>query len=171
MCHNPSLGLATKARACKGAGQERGPKVWESVRMNTHTPKWISIIGSWSPVGLLKLQRVIARVKTPRLVKFFISLKNYWNLDVQNGLTWPIWTSATQVMAKRRVVSQTNNLTPDHRKSWIDSILLWCAPKFLVRFKVGPTMLKSGSGWNLLSLPASNTKGGERGVLKAPGLD
>ncbi len=32
-------------------------------------------------------------------------------------------------------------------------------------------MLKSGSSWNLVSLLASNTKGGERGVLKAPGLD
>jgi hypothetical protein len=35
----PCLGLATKARACKGVGQERSPRVWESMRMNTHTPK------------------------------------------------------------------------------------------------------------------------------------
>ncbi len=47
----------------------------------------------------------------------------------------------------------------------------WCAPKFLVRPKEGPTMLKSGNSWNLVPLPASNTKRGERGVLKAPGLD
>jgi hypothetical protein len=47
----------------------------------------------------------------------------------------------------------------------------WCAPKFLVRPKKGPTMLKSGNSWNLVPLPASSTKGGERGVLKAPGLD
>ncbi len=32
-------------------------------------------------------------------------------------------------------------------------------------------MLKSGSIWNLVPLPASSTKGGERGVLKALGLD
>jgi hypothetical protein len=32
-------------------------------------------------------------------------------------------------------------------------------------------MLKSGSSWNLVPLPASSTKGGERGVLKAPRLD
>jgi hypothetical protein len=44
-------------------------------------------------------------------------------------------------------------------------------PKFLVRPKKGPIMLKSGNSWNLVSLPASNTKGGERAVLKAPGLD
>jgi hypothetical protein len=44
-------------------------------------------------------------------------------------------------------------------------------PKFLVTPKKGPTMLKSGSNRNLVQLPASSTKGGERGMLKAPGLD
>ncbi len=32
-------------------------------------------------------------------------------------------------------------------------------------------MLKSGSSWKLVPLPTSNTKRGERGVLKAPRLD
>ncbi len=32
-------------------------------------------------------------------------------------------------------------------------------------------MLKCKTNWNLVPLPASNTKRGERGVLKAPGLD
>ncbi len=40
----------------------------------------------------------------------------------------------------------------------------WHTPKFLVRPKKGPTMLKSESSWNLVSLPASNTKGGVRGA-------
>jgi hypothetical protein len=31
-------------------------------------------------------------------------LKRFWNLDVWNGLTWPIWTFETQDMAKRRVI-------------------------------------------------------------------
>ncbi len=44
-CRNPNLGLATKARACKGVGQEGSPRVWENVRMNTHTPKWAPILG------------------------------------------------------------------------------------------------------------------------------
>ncbi len=39
------------------------------------------------------------------------------------------------------------------------SHLDWCAPKFLVRPKVGPTMLKSRSDGNLVSLPVSSTKG------------
>jgi hypothetical protein len=47
----------------------------------------------------------------------------------------------------------------------------WRALKFLVRPKEGPTMLKCGSSWILVPLPASSTKGGERSMLKAPGLD
>jgi hypothetical protein len=47
ICHNPSLGLTTKVRACKVAGQEGSPgvtfHVLESVKecegMNPHTPK------------------------------------------------------------------------------------------------------------------------------------
>jgi hypothetical protein len=77
-----------------------------------------------SPLGLLKVQHSIAKVKTPRIGAFFISLEIYWSVDVQNGLAWPIWTSETQVMAKRKVGSQTGNLTPDHGKSRIDPIPL-----------------------------------------------
>jgi hypothetical protein len=63
-------------------------------------------------------------VKTPLLEDFFISLERYWNLDVQNGLAWPIWTYATQVMAKRKAGGQTGNLTPNHGKLGIDPIPL-----------------------------------------------
>ncbi len=48
---------------------------------------------------------------------------------------------------------------------------MWRAPKFLVRPKKGPTMFESESSWNLVPLPASSTKGGERGMLKASKLD
>jgi hypothetical protein len=49
MCRNPSLGLATKVKACKGASQEGSLKVTshapgnvgECEGMNPHTPKWI----------------------------------------------------------------------------------------------------------------------------------
>jgi hypothetical protein len=83
-----------------------------------------SHLGSWSLGGLSKLQRAIEKVKIIRLEEFFISLKTYWNLDVQDGLAWPIWTSSTQVMAKRKAGSQIDNLTPDHGKLGIDPILL-----------------------------------------------
>ncbi len=52
-CHNPNLGLATKERVGKVAGQERSPGVTphapESVGkcegMNLHTPKGVSTLG------------------------------------------------------------------------------------------------------------------------------
>jgi hypothetical protein len=88
----------------------RNPYFEESVRMRLTHPEWE--LGS--PPGLPKLQSSIAGVKTPRIVAFFISLEIYWNVDVENGLAWAIWTSVTQVMAKRKVGSQTNSLTPDH---------------------------------------------------------
>jgi hypothetical protein len=57
-CHNPNLGLATKARACKGAGQEGSPGVTshapgsakECEGMNPHPPKWTPILGVGVPV-------------------------------------------------------------------------------------------------------------------------
>ncbi len=33
-CHNPSLGLATKARACKVTGQEGSPRVTSCAHEN-----------------------------------------------------------------------------------------------------------------------------------------
>jgi len=78
--------------------------------------------GLGSPPGLPKLQSWITRVKTPRIGVFFISLESYESVDVENELAWAIWTSAAQVMYKRRAVSQTGNLTPDHQKSRIDPI-------------------------------------------------
>jgi hypothetical protein len=45
--------------------------------------KW----GFGSPLGFPKLHSSIARVKTPHIKAFFISLKNYQNVDVENGLT------------------------------------------------------------------------------------
>jgi hypothetical protein len=44
--------------------------------------KW----GLGSPLGFPKLQSSIARVKTPLLEAFFISLKIYQSVDVENGL-------------------------------------------------------------------------------------
>jgi hypothetical protein len=62
----------------------------------------------------LYLQRAIVGVKNQWLEEFLISLESPWNVDVQNGLASPIWTSKTQVMAKKRAGSQIGSLTPDH---------------------------------------------------------
>ncbi len=81
-----------------------------SVRSSLTFPK----MGLGSPSGLLKTQRVIAGVKTPRIKAFFIPLERSWSVNVQNDLAWAIWTSTAQVMVKRRARSQIGNLTPDH---------------------------------------------------------
>jgi len=58
------------------------PHFWKSVRMTLTLSKW----GLGSPLGFPKLQSSIARVKTPLLEAFFISLKIYQSVDVENGL-------------------------------------------------------------------------------------
>jgi hypothetical protein len=78
MCHNPNLGLMTKARACKVAGQEGVQRVWghepSHSQVNSHC-------GSWNPNGFSNLQRAIAGVKTHQLEEFIISLESYWNFS------------------------------------------------------------------------------------------
>jgi len=71
-------------------------------------------LGLGSLLGLSKIQSSIVGVKTPYIGMFFISLKRYQSVDVENGLAWAIWTFAAQVMAKRRAESQISSLTPDH---------------------------------------------------------
>jgi hypothetical protein len=46
-------------------------------------------LGLGSPSGLLKLQSLIAGVKTPHIEVFFISLESYQSVDVENGFAWP----------------------------------------------------------------------------------
>jgi hypothetical protein len=70
--------------------------------------------GVFCPPGLLNVQSSTARGKTPRLGVFLVSLESSRSVNVQNGLALVIWTSAAQVMGKRRAGSQTGSLTPDH---------------------------------------------------------
>jgi len=56
------------------------------VKITFTLPKW----GLGSPSILSKLQSSIAKVKTPRLEAFFISLESYRSVDVKNGLHEPI---------------------------------------------------------------------------------
>ncbi len=71
--------------------------LWESVRMKLTLSKWR--LGS--PPGLPKLQSSIVGVKTPHIGVLFVSLECYQTVDVENGLTWAIWTYAAQVMTKK----------------------------------------------------------------------
>jgi hypothetical protein len=92
------------------------PHFEASVRMRLTLPK----VGTWSPPGLPWLQSSIAEVKTPQLELFFIPLESSRSGDVENGLSWAIQTYTARVMVKRRAMSQTGSLTPDHKKSRID---------------------------------------------------
>ncbi len=85
------------------------PHFWKNVKM-THTLE----MGLGSPPGLPKLHSSIAGVKTSRLEAFFMSLESYGSVNVENGLAWAIWTSAAQVMAKRKAGNQIGNLIFDH---------------------------------------------------------
>jgi hypothetical protein len=49
-CRNPSLGLATKARAWKVVGQEEARECKKCEWMNLHTPKWTPILGIGIPM-------------------------------------------------------------------------------------------------------------------------
>jgi hypothetical protein len=60
-------------------------------------PLW-ELESEWTP----KFLDNITGVKTHWIETVFISLKSSWNLDVWNGFAWPIWTSETQVMVKRK---------------------------------------------------------------------
>jgi hypothetical protein len=64
--------------------------------MTLTRPKW----GLGNPLGLSKLQSLIAGVKTPRIGVFFISLESYESVDVENEIAWAIRTFAAQVCFK-----------------------------------------------------------------------
>jgi hypothetical protein len=94
-------------------GECRNPHFEGNVRSPLTLPK----MGLGSPPKLSKTQSAITGVKTPCIEVFFILLQSSWNLDVQNGLAWAIWTFAAQVMGERRAgsqTSQTGSLTPDN---------------------------------------------------------
>jgi hypothetical protein len=59
------------------------PHFEANVRMKFTFPK----VGTWSPPGLPKTQSLIAGVQTPHIELFFIPLKSFRSVDVQNGLT------------------------------------------------------------------------------------
>jgi len=65
----------TKAKGLQGCGPRLSPGVTfscprECKKVNSH-------VGSWSPDGLLNVQRVITRAKTQCLEEFFIPLEIY----------------------------------------------------------------------------------------------
>jgi hypothetical protein len=74
------------------------PHFGASVRMRLTLPK----MGTWNPPGLPQLPSSRAEGKNPGLEVFFISLERSWNVNVENGFAWAIWTSAAQILVERK---------------------------------------------------------------------
>jgi hypothetical protein len=121
-CCNPNLGLMTKARACKGVGQEGSPRVTshalgnvgECEGMSPHTPKWAPILGVRVQMDSQIFKERLQGSKIIKLKSFF-----YINgkLLERRCLKWACMTHLdikTWVMAKRRAEGQIINLIPDH---------------------------------------------------------
>ncbi len=85
VCRNPSLGLTTKARGCKGVGQEWSPgitfhapkNVGKCEGMNPHTPKWTLALGV---VVLMDSQIFKGRLQGSKLIALKISLYHWKDL-------------------------------------------------------------------------------------------
>jgi len=95
-CHNPSLGLATKAKglqSCTLRGKPKShtacsrecKKVWGNEPSHS---QGTSHFGRWSSDGLPNLQKAIAGVKTQCFEEIFIALESSWacitHLDIWN---------------------------------------------------------------------------------------
>jgi len=82
-CYNPSLGLTTKARAGKGAGQEWSPEITFHVLgsvgkcegMNLHTPKWTLTLGVGVPMDSRIFRGWLQRSKLIGLKSFIYCWK------------------------------------------------------------------------------------------------
>jgi hypothetical protein len=77
--------------------------VWENVREWTPTlqsefPFW-ELESQWIP----EFSKSNCKGQNPLDWKIIYIIGNCLELDVLNGLTWPIWLLKTQIMAKRRV--------------------------------------------------------------------
>jgi hypothetical protein len=107
------------------ASKSWGESIWGFLSQPHFGQVWgwsptLGKVESWSPPGLPNVQSSTARVKTPRIGVFLVSLERSWNVDIENGLALAIRTSAAQVMGKRRAGSQTgsqveNRCLPDIR--------------------------------------------------------
>ncbi len=118
-CHNLSPRLVTKARACKGVGQEwslgitfHAPgSVGGREGMNSHIPKWVPNLGIRVLMEFLennfKGQNSL-NWKVPYTIGRFLEHR-YWN-----GFTRSILVFKNTSMAERRVESQNASLTPNH---------------------------------------------------------
>jgi hypothetical protein len=88
-CHNHSLGFTTKAKTCKGEGQEGSPgvtfhalgSVGKCEGMNRHTPKCAPTLGIKIPMDSWIFKERLQRSKPIRLRSSLHHWKISWNVD------------------------------------------------------------------------------------------
>jgi hypothetical protein len=81
--------------------------LWRSVRMTLTLPKW----GLGGPP---KNSELNCRSQNTSPWGVLYTVRKVLKFRCRKWLAWAIWTSAAQVMDKRRVRSQTSSLTLDH---------------------------------------------------------
>jgi hypothetical protein len=128
-CHNLGLGLTTKARVYKGAGQDwvRGhiSCSWECKRVWGNKPSHSQVnshFGSWHHSGFPNFQRAIVEAKTHWIEKFLISLESSWNIDVWKGLHDPFGQLKHKLWPKERLGLKLT--------IWLPTIKSWESPQF-----------------------------------------
>jgi len=83
---------------------------WRECEDEIHTPK----IRTWESSGTLETLEFDHKGQNTSHWGVFYIIEKISKCRCLKWLTWVIWTSITQVMAKRRARSQIGNLTPDH---------------------------------------------------------
>jgi hypothetical protein len=86
------------------------PYFGPSVGVKPNTPK----VGNLESSGTPECLEFYSKAQNTSHWGFLVSLKRSWIINIKNGLALVIWTSAAQVMGKRRAGSQTGSLPPDH---------------------------------------------------------
>ncbi len=147
-CCDPSLGLATKVKACKGVGQEECERVW----------RWRFTLPSEFPLWELESQW------TPK--------PSESDCSGQNISHWGVFYIIGKLLKCRCLkwvrMTHSNICNTSYGKM---KGRVWRTPKFLVRPTWGSKCveLRKIGTWGLH--PTSSTKGGKRGVLEIPGFD
>jgi hypothetical protein len=131
MCRNPSLGLTTEVKGLQECGL-RGkpgnhiPYYRKCKRVREWTLTLLRELPFWELAFRWTSKSSKSNCKGQNSLDWGVPyiIEKILERRCLNGLLWPIWTSKTQVMVKRRAGSQIANLTPDHKKLGIDPIYL-----------------------------------------------
>jgi hypothetical protein len=109
----PGLQHFQGKRACwssKMGTRNVATPLWSKCEDETRTPK----SGNLESSETLETSKFDRRGQNTSPWGILYVLERFWSVDVKNGLTWAIQTSATQVMVERKAGSQIGSLIPNH---------------------------------------------------------